>query len=96
MRMLGNQKGNEPAQGNQTYNPQSNSYSPEKRRVGYDRANGAMNGERRNAQWGYGGHEQMRRSYDRPEWEDEEEEWQETSYEDYMCGGEAGYGYLCG
>jgi phage terminase large subunit len=28
--------------------------------------------------------------------EDEEEEWQETSYEDYMCGGEAGCGYLCG
>ena len=28
--------------------------------------------------------------------EDEEEEWNnDTSYESYMCGGEAGYGYLC-
>lgn len=82
MRMLGNQKRNEPAQGNQTYNPQSNSYSQDKRRSGYDREHGTPNGERRNAQWGYGGHEQTRRSYDRPEWEDGEEEWGEDPWED--------------
>ena len=29
--------------------------------------------------------------------EAEDEEWSgDTSYEDYMCGGEAGYGYLAG
>lgn len=29
--------------------------------------------------------------------EDADEEWSgDTSYEDYMCGGEAGYGYLAG
>ena len=29
--------------------------------------------------------------------EEDEEDWSnESSYEDYMCGGEAGYGYLAG
>ena len=29
--------------------------------------------------------------------EEDEEDWSnDSSYEDYMCGGEAGYGYLCG
>lgn len=34
-----------------------------------------------------------------PEMADEDDDWEETrgsSYEDYMCGGEAGYGYLAG